>query len=60
MGLSPMTLREAPTNANITSPPITSLVHNSCIEMAENEGMKMKEPQNKKGSRWRREYESFN
>lgn len=58
MGLSPVTLREAPTDCNITSPPITSLVHNTCIEVAENE--EMKEPQNEKSSRQRVEYESSN
>lgn len=58
MGLSPMTLGEAPTNANITLPPIASLLHNSCIEVAENE--RMKELQREKGSRWRGEYESIN
>lgn len=31
-----MTLRESPTNANITLPPITSLFYNSHVEAAEN------------------------
>lgn len=50
-----MTLRETPTNFNITLPQITSLVRNSCIGAAENEGMK--EPQEKR-SRLKGDHES--
>lgn len=46
MRLSRMILKEAPTNFNITLPPVTSLVHNSCIQPTEDEGVK--EPQKDK------------